>query len=597
MNEAQILQAIEPCCQDQTLQFQAIIQADLLHFYINREQVYYHHDDLVQEIASIIFALDPELQGIYFYSRILGEVEPDWKLFIAPEVAEVASITPEVLEPDPLEPDQVISEIPESDRLEINKSISEPESTLEPARPEITDYCFIRNQRLLNAELLAPKPEIAQIVNEFDLLPEEIRRSQLSDLKQYFLAADKPDLSQVNPQAQVWWQEVIELDTEQNKKLAIWLSRYCSDREQTIEAVNTVFAAQAEIAAALKTQSDNVNNDTNNPTEQQLNNPEIEEISSYSARSVPPSTSVNLLVPLGWLCATILITILGINSGNVEASSAEIPEICQYASRTPKYCHLAAQIIGTNNLTTALTNAAPPRPESLQTATSYCELYGNIAAGHPLEDADSRHNPLLKVETKEVFPGVYLVDVEQTSIKDRIEEPEATVRTACIFQQQSSESLYGSVELLGKDRINSDWPDVAYQPSQNLQSLQALNQALGAYSFFSNWGLNTLFTAVLIYLLAIMGMAVRANSIQTIYKASFVLGITESILGHLPVLGWWVQVPLACLALGITSGFVKGFSLDWTLGYRFVAATALILIVGRLLLNWLFLGFLFSVFS
>ena len=147
------------------------------------------------------------------------------------------------------------------------------------------------------------------------------------------------------------------------------------------------------------------------------------------------------------------------------------------------------------------------------------------------------------------------------------------------------------------DRIDTEWPEVAYEPTEKVKSLHSLNKTLRTYSFFSIFGINTFFTAIAIYLVAISGMAIKVNSLDTIYQASFILGMIKSIISFLPLIGFFIAIPVECVALGITSVCVKGFKIDWNFGYPFVAATAMILIGARSLLSVSFLNLLYVIFA
>ena len=147
------------------------------------------------------------------------------------------------------------------------------------------------------------------------------------------------------------------------------------------------------------------------------------------------------------------------------------------------------------------------------------------------------------------------------------------------------------------DRVDPNWSEVAYEPTERIKSLHKLKKTTSTYNFLSLFGVNTLFTAIAIYLIAICGMAIKVDSIETIYQASFILEMTKSILAFLPVFGIFILVPMECIALGVTSSCVKGFNLDWHSGYHFVAATAMLLLVSRALFTYLFLGFLSSIFG
>ena len=54
-------------------------------------------------------------------------------------------------------------------------------------------------------------------------------------------------------------------------------------------------------------------------------------------------------------------------------------------------------------------------------------------------------------------------------------------------------------------------------------------------------------------------------------------------------------IPLTCLALGLTQIWVKDLRVDWAAGYRTVALGVFLMMVIRFVLNWLMLGFIFSV--
>ena len=92
-------------------------------------------------------------------------------------------------------------------------------------------------------------------------------------------------------------------------------------------------------------------------------------------------------------------------------------------------------------------------------------------------------------------------------------------------------------------------------------------------------------------------MAIKVDSIETIYQASFILG-NDQIYSGFSARGTEINFSTdGRIAMGITSSCVKGFNLDWHSGYHFVAATAMLLLVSRALFTYLFLGFLSSIFG
>ena len=622
MSESQILNAIAEACKDDTLHFQIIIQENTLHIYINRETpAHLNYQKLEQEIVSAISGLNlPDVAKIWLYCRVLGEVEPDWQnvLTIEAEVAleeDLESIVEEIatavdatnstvkkIEYELERAESFAEDKLEKTTLDDNRELDATTSKTE-AESELNlgEYCFIRNRRLLNAELVAPRENIARLIDTFAQFNESIKRSQLPILEAYFQESKNPGLGDCDSKVRAWWTEIEQLDSDGKRKMAIWLSRYCLNTEQTTSTIEKVFAAQAAIAEAreleerLESEQTTSAVESDFPTSYSTPSPTSDRVarSRQTNRQKPNLlSSVNLALPIGWAVVTLAIIIIGFNSSDsVTLSSA----ICENTTGEQSYCNLAVQMVEEEKLSESIQNAVAFEPESLDIGLEYCQVYGNTAAGIPLKKASPSENPPLSKSGAEIFSGIYVADVEQVSYKAGSD----TVRTACIFEQAGAASGYrrNKINFLSIDQIDPAWPQVPYEPSEKKRSLQALYKALGAYSVFGKLGLNTLFTAVVIYLLAVFGMAIRADSLPTIYQASFVLGIVESILATLPLLGWWIKIPVECIALGITSGCVPGFKIDWNAGYHFVAATAILLMASRWLLCWLTIAFLYNIFG
>ena len=83
MSQDLITQALESISQDTALCWQVIVQESILHIYINREtESQLDYDLLVEYIRDIVSHLDSSYQGFWLYSRLLGEVEAEWQIFI-----------------------------------------------------------------------------------------------------------------------------------------------------------------------------------------------------------------------------------------------------------------------------------------------------------------------------------------------------------------------------------------------------------------------------------------------------------------------------------------------------------------------------------
>lgn len=275
MTEEQILNAIANVCEDDSLRFQIIIHEEILHVYINRPtQAALDYQTLKSKIYRVVTQTFPlEFLEIWLYCRVLGEIEADWQAVLEIEinldsaqmsammeaitgaVAATNSIvgriereleTPESFAVDPLwdfeELPTTANENSSEYDLELLESIDHVALQL-----DLNKYCFISNQQLPYTTFTVPQENIARLVNTFDRFAPSIKRSQLLALEIYFNQLITPDLATLAPEIQPWWTEIAALDEDQQRQLAIWLSRYCLHPEKTIFTLSKVFLPQVVI--------------------------------------------------------------------------------------------------------------------------------------------------------------------------------------------------------------------------------------------------------------------------------------------------------------------------------------------------------------
>jgi hypothetical protein len=272
MTEAEISNAIANACEDDTLRFQIIIENEILHVYINRPtQIELDYQTLKSKIYGVVTQTFPlEFLEIWLYCRVLGEIEADWQAVLEIEInldsaqmsammqaitsaVEATNSIVEKIERE-LETPESFAAYPLWDFEELPTTANENSSECDLELLESIDnvaleldlnqYCFISNQRLLYTILTAPQENIARLVNTFDLFERPIKRSQLPALVIYFSQSITPDLNTLEFEIQSWWREIVALNTEQQRQLAIWLSRYCLHPEQTISTISKVFMPQ-----------------------------------------------------------------------------------------------------------------------------------------------------------------------------------------------------------------------------------------------------------------------------------------------------------------------------------------------------------------
>ena len=338
-SEKLILNAIANVCKDERLRFQIIIRDSILHIYINRPSettVDYHQ--LKHQIYEAIASLSSvKFSKIWLYCRILGEIEPDWQSVLDIEASNLAAdemvsmvqtistaleatnsivdrIEQELAIPESFteDPEVDFEDLPTtaSDEQEVwNLSESELSELLEDSVVELnqeaeiisdlSEYCFIRNRRLLYAVLDPPWSKVAHLVNTFDQFEESIKRSQLPLLEAYFEESINPDIYDFAPETKAWWTRIQELDLDNRHKLAIWLSRYCLNSEQTRSTIREVITAQA---AAPKTKKAELEQATTGNFSAKLNSDfqTSSSISQQSSNEIEDSRNSNFKDESGW---------------------------------------------------------------------------------------------------------------------------------------------------------------------------------------------------------------------------------------------------------------------------------------------------------
>ena len=290
MTEEQILKAIADACEDDTLRFQIIIQDGVLYVYINRPvEAELDYQELESKIQAAINNLNSDFQEITLYSRVLGEIEPDWQSTTSDteesrlnstQISSMMEAITEAVEAT----NSIVKRIERE--LDIPESFAEPVNDFEELpttaddgnsnfdsstirsidraiwKLDLNQYCFIRNQRLLYSVLSPPKKNIARLVNIFHLFGQSEQRSQLPILEQYFDRGVVPNLDSFDPEVQSWWTAIVMLDSDQKRQLAIWLSRYCMHPEQTSSTVIEVLHPKASSKSATDSSaSDSQNSD------------------------------------------------------------------------------------------------------------------------------------------------------------------------------------------------------------------------------------------------------------------------------------------------------------------------------------------------
>jgi hypothetical protein len=565
MNEEAIAQALSNAYPDNELLFQVIFDRPHLYIYVNRvANSTPNFEAITKTICSVVRAQHiTDLEGIWIYSREMGIVDPDWEKYISLSSTQ----TPVV-------------EVPQSETI----SPLSAENTEINTGSNLSRYCFTRNRSLLDAQLVAPSAKLSELIKFFHELSDDLKPPILDVLEEFF-QIEPPKIDRFDPEIQQWFEQLFawtQADESGIRKASIWFSRYCYNPEKTLAEIQAILDLEAIKAAVARGEySEPVSTSSNLPSvadsrtqSEEPSSPPPKQLLKTS--SLPSASWKSLILPIAWAIATCVVIVVAIISTN---PSSSLVEICQNAKGSPQYCQLALQLVGDVTYEEMSDNLVPMTLEAEERASEFCEMRGNVSAGKTLKEAADEKIPVESSYGEEVLSGLYVVDVKQTSFKDK----QSTVRTACVFGNTKKVP-----QLITADIIPTNWPAEAYKGKPRHESI---NRTLGAYNALITLGAGTLFTAIGMLIAALLGLGIRINSLTTLYKAAFVLGIIEFIISFIPIFGGiFIQIAVETIALLLTSLIIRGFRLDWAAGYRVVAAGAVTIIATRYLLGWLLFG-------
>ncbi len=259
-------------------------------------------------------------------------------------------------------------------------------------------------------------------------------------------------------------------------------------------------------------------------------------------------------------------------------------EVCQDAAGAPGYCQLAVQMTGEQTLHNLKTVATPLTLELQEKGLSFCTEDSNLQLQRKLGRQKTRYTPAFRSEP--LFPGIMMVD---TQLKASPQSDVTVFRTACLFVGNGNQ-----VELFKNVVLPNGWPQEPYQGQQELEPMQ---RSLKAYQIIILLGGGTLFTAIGLFAASILNLGFQIYSFGGLWRTASILGTLDTLLLIMSgaTLNLFGGVPLTCLALGLTQMWVKDLRVDWAAGYRVVALGVFLMMIIRTVLNWLLLGFIFSV--
>lgn len=642
-----VIKALEEIDSNCTFHWQVVKQESILHIYLNREaNEELDYTEIVKSVTNVLCNLDDVWQGYWLYSRIWGEIEPDWHIFVdlsslqenpvtsieeiqeelqdslvIREEAEISLDSCDNLEENVNQKDIFsVSSNLDQENAQTNKHILEENKNYITGQEEnnllydtslsekiinsteeeqieslvdLTEYCFIRNSKLLSTELVAPHLKIANLVQSFHNLSIVEQKNTAFLLKELFLSNKVIAIENYSLEIQNYWEQIKQLNEEEKRKAAIWLSRYCSDRDSTLAQIQAVFdfevvkqKAELESVAEPTPFPNSIPLELQAPNKPHSPSQTPKKSSTHPRKKPTPSSQrVNLIIPLAWLLATIFFIFFGVHSANSgQAKEGYTPEFCQNITdpETLDYCKLAVDFVGHDLLTEIQKKSSLFSPEDQELAMVNCEAYTNARAGVKLADANPETTKTLSHSGKEILTGIYVAEATQHNLKEEKAVTNPTIRVACVF------SLYkNQLQFISLDGIPYNWPEEPYVGETHLRDVQSINQALGIYSVLILLGAGTLFTAIGLFIASILNLGITIYSLEALYQSAFILGMVEAIFltAKIPLLGMYTTLALKTIALAITSACVKGLKLHWSDGYRIVALGTITVVATKEILQ------------
>ena len=595
-----IIKTLRSTCDDRHLRFQVIVDKFKLHIYINRKADYIpDYTSLTDTIGKAVASLNLDsLEGIWLYSRELGQVEPDWQVFIkSSSEAAGDDININYTQSDCQKIDfPEFEDFLESDNTEDTgllkntgmihqKPLQEEEIkasveniNADPANTNtdinsLAQYCFVTNKKILIGDIIAPDKEVIRLVKFFHNLSATNQQRILPFVDEYFKQGKTADTQKLPPVITKWLKQIIDLNEKNRQAIAIWLSRYCLDPSTTLAELKEMEDKKAELKAAKKVKRSNTQY-TFAPANSHT--PKYKKQSSYLTEDkfqLPPLVE-KFLIPIAWTLATIILICLGIytNKLQIHSTSGQIPALCKTSIGSPNYCRLGVNLAGKDAIRESSKNIFPLSEITETEANFGCERFANVKAG-AFNDLDPTQNPVISSHGEKIFPHIYVAEAVQ---KDTVGGQ--NVRVGCVYTTGVGERF---PTKLASDVIPLNWPIEHYQPEVVSKS----NLSFGAYTNLINLGLYTLCSAIGIAVASQFKLGIEINNRpQTIYLVALILGIVQLIAVNLPLFNFTASVIFSVLAIIFVERLFKSFNFNTKNGLALASVGTLTIIAIQFLL-------------
>lgn len=500
------------------------------------------------------------------------------------------------------------------------------------AQADLSSYCFVRNQLLIKTSLPDPAPEVAEAVQFFHHLSEEEKLEVAPLLVQFFKQPDTFDLEGLPEEHQAWLAKIQGLNEHKLKSVAVWLSRYCADADKALAQVNATLQVMTPSSPAASASATSASDPASDPASAPPGaDPQAPHPTGAAASTgVPPrdataSTSTRapgssyrspsgsqrpaqskppvwkqMALPVVGVCLVAALFFGGMWAGLFSGSSYCQQPANPTAEDTNRYdlCVLTSQMMGDSEMSRASLSAERLSPEQLQDLPYRCrqeaENFASLSFlwGDPVGGS---------YQVAEVMPGIYTLDLNQTfrgGARD-------SHRFGCVFRGTAG----GSIALVDSDRLPEGWPRTRYSPS----TASRMGEDGGGFSsfgplFFLSLGglgfailaglflVNLVVTSLAFLQISRMGLGVSIYSLPALILGALVFSLWSGLFSFIPsvglILGLVMDVIQDVFAMILAGSMVRGFKVDYTVGFPLLVLCVLILYAVRVLVYWvLFLVF------
>ena len=461
---------------------------------------------------------------------------------------------------------EIESEVRESPDLDVNVN-------------SLAQYCFITNKKLLTSDIISPEKEIIRLVKFFHHLSENNQHKLLPILERYFLHAETPNLETMAISIQNWFKQVEQLNLEDGRMFATWLSRYCFAPQATLEEFKAIADQHAAGETAKKAQSRSTEYSFTpaNSYTSSINNEHQEELTKPGF-PLPPIFK-RLILPAAWILATVILLLLGIISNNSTTftASQQIPSLCSNSLGSANYCRLAVNLAGEKTIAQSPQSLFPLTEVTETIATYGCERYANLKA-RIKSDIAPEQTPVISSYGEKIFPHIYVITAEQKNAQQL-----GNTKVGCVYTTGQGQR---SPKLLAADIIPANWPTEYYQK----QAKKETNLSFGILTKPINLGLYTTFAALGIAIASWLNWGIEINRAQTIYLVALILGMVQIIASSISFFGIVGAVTLPILAIFIANLLIKDFQINWNRGYSLIATSVFMIIAIQVLSYGICLG-------